>query len=448
MPTFCMKGRPPKLLKLEVNKSILLAKLRFLDDLIFDNFGKIRLLFVIRNTIGYQCLLPLIRQVIMDESFVVRITKEHEGCFQFLDNNESQQLLQNYYIAPHKVVYRKWHYVFLTDRSNLYFSRHTTIVSTSHASTHGNMDLDKRGGVKQLDYWTTMATEPNISLVFMNAASDFNLVLRESNDTLIGDNRDVLITGFIKSNTIINSDYYRNKETEIYEKYQLAHDRDIVVITSHWTKKSLLNNVSTLDIELLFLKFPNFSFILMGHPLLWSDHDSSDRRSPLYLAFQLLDKENDNFHFLPYVDDVSEITCIADYFILDYTSYFVEACMANKPIVFFEHKDFVFRIKKVGSLYRSASTHFSESKDLVTVFSDIQMSPDTKEEHRKRITNYFIFEPENVVNYIVKSLKSMGKVSGPHSRSWTKLVKYCQKERFRRFGETNPAANESRQISI
>ena len=62
-------------------KQVLKKALRRIDDSIFNNIGPIRILFVIRNSLGMTCLLPLIKEANKRENIHIAITEEFEGCF-------------------------------------------------------------------------------------------------------------------------------------------------------------------------------------------------------------------------------------------------------------------------------------------------------------------------------------------------------------------------------
>lgn len=404
---------------------VIKSSIRYLDNLVFDWLGPIRVLFVIRNNISFDCLIPLIRRIEGDKHFSLSITIEHEGCFSFASDNYSQYLKDNFYVRPDNVAYKKWHYVFLTDVTDQYFSRDTTVVCTTHASCFGNLDVAE--GNRSVDYLTQMTIADNVDMIFFNSYSAYQLVLKESKGKIYESGRQFLITGFIRSGDM-SINVKRSDRESILKQYQLDIDKPVVLITSHWTSKSLFNNIQIQHIEALLKCQPDYQFLAMGHILLWENHDGQSNNNPLYIQFKQLDDQYANFFFQPGVKNISEISAIADYFVLDYTSYFVDACMKNKPILFYDNPNFNFLDPMVGGLYKASSTTFSDPQNMRAAFSDMLNKDDDKQQYREQLVAHFLYQPEHVVEYIVFALKEMGKLSGRSSARWNNAINFCRKE--------------------
>ena len=404
-------------------KMKILNLLKGVDDAIFDNVGPIRVLYVIRNTIGYQCLIPLIRKTMGDDGFHVAITLEHDGCFEFSDDEESQNIKRKHFIKTERALYKKWHYVFFTDQTGLYFRRNATLVHTSHGPCIGNADSTSpsRG------YWEKSVFDSNKSLIFCDGKAREMLI----QNNMERKNRCFLTTGFAKADGIVNLQLSSVERNKIYENFKLRPDFKNVVIFSHWTPKSLLSNFNAEDLEQLCVKFPEYNFIAMGHQLLWENHDGSDRKNGLFDELKELESKQVNFSFTPKLKETIELLKIADFFIGDNSSFYIEACLVNKPIYFYDHPEFNFSMPEVGSLYKAASVSFSNPLELLNRFSLNENEPDLYERNRKEVVDHFLYKPGLATDYMIESLKEMGRVSGPESRSWSKVVEYCRKERGR-----------------
>lgn len=406
-------------------KSII-KTIKSLDDAIYYKYGKIRVLFVIRNSIGYYCLLQLIEQIILDNSFDIRITIEEKGCFDFPEDSKNQNLKNKYYIDTSKALLKKWHYVFLTDMTNLWFRRHTTLIATHHGVAFGNL-CRKIESDEQLDYSATSFSENNISLVFPNSISEYNRIKSLKNKAFHDGSRQFLVTGFIKSDYLIKSKKNTKKITLIKIKHNIDCEKKIITIFSHWTEYSLLRNLKSSDINKLITSFKDYHFIILGHPLLWRNHDNSDRKSHLFSQLTSLGSEHSNLSFFPTANgyENSDILSISDCVIGDNSSFFVETCIMDKPIIFFDHHDFKFLDKSTEYLFKDSSTSFSSLSELEEILPPVLQHPSHKKEQRKKVVEYFTYQSGNVSNYIIKSLKQMGRVSGPKSKHWKIVVDYC-----------------------
>jgi CDP-Glycerol:Poly(glycerophosphate) glycerophosphotransferase len=409
----------------------LVEHLRDIDDLIFDNIGPIRVLFVIRNFLGYQCLLPIIKKTIVDNNFYVGLTTEHEGCFQFPDDSESQYISSKYLIKRNKAINRKWHYIFLTDQSELYFSRHATVINTGHGSAFGNACVDKSiGGGFKHDYSAESAAAPNVSLCFFDTKERLDFSILQKLQIKIDRKRcDYLVTGSAKSDDLVNLKMSDGEKNTLLEKLRINSERKNVVIYSHWTKTSFLNNFQVSNIESLCLKYPDYNFITLGHQRLWKNYDGVEIKGQLFDGLEELAERVGNFYFIPRPEMVMGTIKIADFFIGDNSSFFVESCLVDKPIFFYNHQRCDFLNPVVGLLYKKSAISFSTINDLIDGFDKVIKDGDILAENRKEVVDFFLFQPGKVTDYIVRSLKVMGRSSGPNSKSWHRVLRYCEMER-------------------
>ena len=403
--------------------------LRLLDDSLYDHFGPIRLLFVIKNIVGYRHVLPLIREVVKRKEFKVALTLEKTGCFTFPKDEESRFLMNCHLVGTDTALRRKWHYVILTDRTTLYFKRHATIVQVGHGMAGGNVNLENGSDFQAIPYFVITALQEYVSLVMAASKNGFHLIRQQQGQKYKSRKKEILVTGAIKSDTLVSSYPHGPSREEIIEKNNLMRFRKIVFIYSHWKPPALLNNLSDKEIERLCLEYPNYAFLVAGHPLLWLDHDGTDRRNPLFDSLIILSQRVNNLVFLPIGSDHSGMAKAADYFIGDSSSFFVEACIINRPILFFDNPCFRFEDAMVERLFKNASTTFTNIEELISSLATVISNPDHHQIARKKVADYFTYQPGNVVNYIVKSLLTMGRVSGPRSRSWIRIRRYCEQER-------------------
>jgi len=389
-----------------------------IDDMISDNFGSIKILFVIKNSISFKVFLPIIRETIHDNHFKIYLTLECNGCFTFPEDKESQFLKYSHYINTKKALFSKWHFIFFSDFSSLYFFRHATTISIPHGYAYGNSHKESNKNNDTSMYSLKTINANNISLAFL---SSNNIIEKISVD------KTYLVTGSPQSDIFTHKIKPREKYHTL-NRYKLNNKNKNIVIYSHWKENSLLNTIDIYQLEQLVKSFPIYNFIINGHILLWKNHDGSVRINPLFLKLTNLDKTHNNLLFLPFLKNSYDISKIADYFIGDNSSYFVEACLVDKPIFYYDHPGFIFEDSQVETLFKKACTPFSSFDALLSIMTDLKDFSDSQKNDRKNVIDFFLFKPGYSTNYIIKFLKTIGRNSGPKSRNWDKVTNYCKME--------------------
>ena len=123
----------------------------------------------------------------------------------------------------------------------------------------------------------------------------------------------------------------------------------------------------------------------MGHQLLWKSHDGSNVTSNLFNNLKDLEIKFDNLVFLPSIESTQNILLSADLFIGDNSSFFIECCVVDTPILFYE-SGVKFYDNEVYSLYKNASVSFSENKELNNLINTSLENPYVlKKEDRKSV---------------------------------------------------------------
>ena len=77
-------------------KKFFLNIIRRFDNLIYDNFGPTRIIFLVRNQLGWQCLLPILKKLIDRPGIKIAVTVEFEGCFNFPKEEEEARLFNKF----------------------------------------------------------------------------------------------------------------------------------------------------------------------------------------------------------------------------------------------------------------------------------------------------------------------------------------------------------------
>jgi len=399
----------------------ILSAIRCIDNSIYDNFGKIRVLFIIRNEFGLQCLQPILTACINDDQFSVKITIETEtlSSFKFEDDQRSQELKSNFYTCPAVASFTKWHYVFTTDVTKMYFRRDTTVISTSHGPGYGNLPSGKE------DYIDTMISDGRISLSFLNSKA--NLAEYISNEKYCSKNKQLLVTGFSRSDLLVNNSLSTVDKKTTLKELKLNPDFQTIVINSHWTENSLLKSLGAEFINYVCEAFPKHNVIVLGHQLLWKNHDGSERKSVLFDNLKHLEVKADNLTFIPCIDDMRDVLLTADLFIGDNSSFFIECCQVDTPFLYYE-SGMKFNSDQVYSIYKHASFSFSHCEELDCLINNALESPNLLRKERALAVEHFLYQPGHVTEYIISSLKEMGRVSGPSSKRWSNVVDHCRRE--------------------
>ena len=408
-----------------ITKSLgIVQAVQFLDNCIFDNIGPIKILFVVKNGYGYQCLIPIIEKCLEDKTFSVRLTLEQEGCFQFPLDSLSKRLEASHFITPLRAKIGKWHYVFISDVSHVHPLRSTTIVNTQHAISYGNTAYRNNSPLKENYTDQTIARE-GITLSFINSPA--RLPIYQKDRRFINEKKQVLVTGFAKMDPLVNNNYTAKDKFNFLRELKVDHEKKVIVLYSHWTDKSLFNTLGSSLACFLCKHFHEYNILVLGHELLWREHDGSDRKNPLFQELQLLGNRYDNCTFLPFITNLYMLQYSTDLVIGDYSSLFVEYCLVDKPILFFDSGLF-FDNPFVYDLYKDASFTFAQLEELKTLIPRAMGNPSYHREERKRLVEHFLYRPGHAGEYITHSLRKMGRVSGPNSRNWKRVVDYCESE--------------------
>lgn len=394
-------------------RKMVLNALRSLDTTIYDNYGPIRVLFVIRNLLGVSCLLPLIREAEKRNIISIAITEESEGCYKWPTTGEIYELYSSYFVKTTLCTYKKWHYVFTTDVTNLYFKRDTTQVYTQHGGAYGN--LDKRS--KSCNYGENLVLHSGSSIFFYNSRGNYS----EYHKYALDDNsKKSFISGFPKI------DWLANSSKKIGEDFLIELGLDIkkqtVVLASHWNPKSVFNSLRSDIVENLCSNTSNLNFIATGHGNLWRDNDF------LYQEFFKKEEVYKNYRFLPNLLDTVPLLKCADLFIGDNSSIFIEFCLMDKPILFFDHPEFEFKNSTVGSLYKNASTCFSTINNLYEVVNAEIINLDQHKLARKKVVEHFLSRVGQSSKYTIDIIERLGRVSGPKSKNWNRVIDLSNSE--------------------
>jgi len=405
-------------------KQTLIRQLRALDDFFFDRVGPIRVLFVVRNNLGLGTLRPVIEEIILRGGYRLSVTVEFEGCIdRALLSKEAW--FRGCYISPEQAIWKKWHYVFTSDYSYLYFRRNEVQVLLSHGTCFGNSDVSTRARHEKKDHHQGFLDGSRPILICANSKSTYEFFCRLSSSVSQSSSKQFVVTGRPVTDRYFNAD--KIKRRPFLEQHSLNPDQKTIVVGSHFNEKSLFCILGLAFIEMLCEQNSDCNVIFTGHGRLWETIDGDDNNVAAYDALKALDKENPNFKFLPKLPDAQPLISSGDLFIIDNSSFFIECCIADKPILFFDHPEFVFGEQNVGVLYKKAAFCFSTLAELPEAVGVALDNTGSHTAEREKVVDFFLANQGHATQFVVDLIESVGRVSRPGTSQWQRLEKVCQK---------------------
>jgi len=405
-------------------KRLIFSLIRKIDDLLYSYQGPIRILFVVRNSFGFACQLPVLKALEKKSNVKLNITLDFEGCFNIPQTGEVKTFFDRYYISPGKAVWKKWHFVIASDLTTIYFRRHQTKIMIGHGSGFGNLKRDS----KKKDYCIKTFLSEETHIFFVPSFAKALSFLREVPDIERQKNKALFVTGFPKVDAYFNN--IQSGKTDFLQSLGLPLEKKTIVIFSHWTENSLFNNRGFELVKNLFQSDTDYNVIINGHEKLWFDPGSASgpsAPSTLYHSFKNLEKQSDSLRFLPMVKDPAPILRSADLFICDYSSIFIECSIMDKPILFFHHPEFIFMNEQVGELYRNAAFPFSGPEGICDLCTTALAQPNRHKLSRQKLVDFFIDNQGASAEYIADLIVNMKRVCGPDSPGWEKVKQLSKK---------------------
>ena len=406
-------------------KKFFLNIIRRFDNLIYDNFGPTRIIFLVRNQLGWQCLLPILKKLIDRPGIKIAVTVEFEGCFNFPKEEEEARLFNKFYIKPNKAVYMKWHQIVMSNQTGLYFKRNAVHIFTHHGCGFGNLDASADAIHVGEPYEIKMLSEKIFNIIFCNSYQEYQNIYCEKPSLTECRNMQFFISGLARMDQLILSspDQGERYLTDI----GLDPDKKTVVVGSHWQSKSLLKSLGHKLIEDLCNMGTDYNILVMGHGRLWEDEKSNPDNQEL---FQTLTNMCDLFpqlRFFPHIGDTTGLFRSADVFLCDNSSTFLEYCTMDKPILLFDNPDFSFKKQLNEDRFKLAAFCFNGQSDVVSIVGEALDNPDLHKEERQKTVDFFLSNKGKSSQYIADTLVEMGRICGPESSGWQKVIAMSEK---------------------
>lgn len=403
--------------------------MRRVDDWVFDRVGPIRILFVVQNIFGFAVQEPVIRRLAQNPKIRISIILYSESCLGTAMDDNIKDILEKYQIPRGTEEFRKWHFVFKTDLSPIYFRRNAVVVMQSHGCGFGNLDSGRFPDAPGSDYLALMLSDPSVGISFLNSQAAFHFVSSHVPDLWTSGRNLPFITGLSKLDRLATSG--KDCGEKFLKELGLSPHQQTIVLSSHWTEKSLLECLGVKTIDALIDANPDANIIVTGHNRLWVDFNARKtvrrQASPLRSDIEARLARFANLRFCPELSDMVPLLRCADLFVADNSSFLVECCIADRPILFFDNPAFIFSNEVVGNMYRSASISFSDATQLSGLSRMALSTTDELQSQRKTVVDYFVTRLGNSTEYIANIIESMGRQSGPGSKNWNKAIALSQR---------------------
>ncbi|UZE94365.1 CDP-glycerol glycerophosphotransferase family protein [Alkalimarinus alittae] len=392
-------------------KQKVITLLKKFDDIVHENFGPIRVMFVITNKFGLMCQLPLIKQMVKDSRFKVYITSVNRPS---INNPVHDELVDTYFISPQKASLTKIHYVIYTDMPHLYFKRNCLKVSMSHGAAFGITD-----------YTEKQSCHPEVDIVFGIGRSFRDKIEEYKPGTISNEKKLFFPTGFMKTDNLINKKQNRDK---ILASLGLDPNKQTILIASHWTESSILRTLESAIAEQISTDYPDHNVIQTAHEKIWtnprlSNKESSEHFDSQALINQLQRVEQTCANFkLVRRSQIQPLLSIADAFVTDLSSVIVEYSLLDRPILFYNATDEVFTDPTTLKLYKDASTSFTQIDEIKPLLDQQLQNPALKSVGRRALADYFLDNQGEATKASIETLLRMGRMSSRNSRKWRRAL--------------------------
>ena len=379
---------------------------------------RIRVLFLISNPIGYACLKPVFEALREHPRFSVRIAEDIPGALAVVPDAAVSR------VATHRVPasqarWLPWDVIVATEVVQTFFPFQPIVAMLAHGAGHGTMD--RRSAVApraNVDYFVGLCRSPQVNLCCLNGVSRLRRIEEEAPQLLGDPTKAFVITGFPKLDAL----WRQTRADRDHHLRQLGLDpaRSTVVVTSHYTERSLLRTFGRDLIATLLASGDDVNILVTGHDRLWTDRlPAWPGGEPGGLADQLraLEQERPNLRFAIHVPDPVSILGAGDVFLCDNSSIFIDCCVLDRPILFFAHPDRMFHAEDVERLYRAASTVFSDLNGLPQLIRRALAAPAQQTAERAALVEFFLDRPGEATSRVVRTIERLATAgSGPGDR--------------------------------
>jgi len=385
---------------------------QIIDSLIYYFFCKKKVLFYIKNEIGYLQQRPVIERLKENEKvklFFI-LDSKCELSYEFVE----QDLKTLKSVSSKALLFTKFSCIVVSDFYPHWHIRKSPVFLLGHGSAVGN-------GSSEVEDWCLLCWKQlNINVCFVNSRAGFEHLELLPKSAKNNPDKIFLLGGSIKQNSAKKT-ILSNQEKVI----KVSHSIKTIVIFSHYTRYSLLIKKGNYLVETILHECPDVEIIITGHPKLWTEKTTFGYENDTiifdYLTEIARNQDRVTFHDGAATED---LLASGDLFLCDYSSIRVELAAWDKPTFLYVDKEFEFQSEKTKKMYINSSHTFSTLEDLsrLLVQWDENLLPETKIKN-KEIYGYFSYDPEGSLDRCVNAINEL------------LLTPYIGSSRWKRFRE-------------
>ncbi|MEZ5556073.1 CDP-glycerol glycerophosphotransferase family protein [Haliea sp.] len=384
---------------------------------ISENFGPIRVLFPVVNEIGFLNQAPVLALMAHDPRFRVATVNE-ESVPLIFSADWMQVLFSRHEVSKVQAQTGIWNYVIVTDRLDLWLRWPSLGVYIDHGSAFGN-ELAQENSVPFVE---TVLRQSNIDLAFLSGPGHLWGLRDSAPDIASRFDKAMFVSGSPKLVALLEEEVERGT---LLSSLGLNPDASTVLISSHWTKMSLLRDLDVACIDSLCENNPNLNVIVTCHPRLLTlgQCDGGDGEWIKRMC-ERLEAKHHNMAFIRTANPF-DLMQVSDCMLCDHSSIRVEYALLMKPVGLYRNPKFKCHSAITDTLYRESSEVFSDPGELNEVVFKLLSPEYGKQRESQKLAGYFLADPALAAPTIVELISQMGRIASSRSKKW-RQVKFLE----------------------
>jgi hypothetical protein len=400
-------------------------------------FGPIRVLFVVRSWVGLAHQALLIGALAARRDFEVSITLEPSGIIgrEQFDRYRPHEAARIIDVATARQ--GAWDYVFYAEVSAVRLDKPNTGVLLTHGNAWGNGYTTRRPEGFD-DRGSFLAHQPYVSLCQVRSVGELRRFQTLFPDRAASERFRPVVLGNFKFDHYARRDAFERAAR--LASLGLSSDRPTIVVTTHWLPEALLLVLGFPVVEALLRHDSAPNVIVLGHERLWNMARSgaTPKAAGVWRALHDALPRHDRLRFFPELVDNCDMLSLADLFVCDNSSVFVECLFFDRPLLLFKPMGFEYSDPDVYALYAGAAHVFADFDGLGGLVTRALRDPSALGPMRERALDAFASRRGTAVSFTVQLLRRLGRLRGPDSQGWRRACRIIDAE-----NRSVTAANEA-----